>query len=56
LHTWSKEAYEAASRASGGAGDASGEAGGPETDGSHPGAGDPNVVDAEFEKVDDTKK
>jgi len=59
LHTWSKEAYEAASRAAGGTGDAgAGDAEGHDdtTGGSHPGGGDPNVVDAEFEKVDDTKK
>jgi molecular chaperone DnaK len=61
LHAWSKEAYEAASRARGGSeeGGASAGAGSAESSQGHGGSAeggrDPNVVDAEFEKVDDKK-
>ena len=58
LHAWSKEAYENAARANQGAGGEGGGAGaGPGPEGFQGGGaqGDPNVVDAEFEKVDDKK-
>ena len=59
LHAWSKEAYENAARANQGAGGEGGAggpgAGGPEGFQGGGAQGDPNVVDAEFEKVDDKK-
>jgi molecular chaperone DnaK len=56
LHAWSKQAYEAAAQAQREAAGAAGGGGGDDA-GAAAGAagGDPNVVDAEFEKVDDKK-
>jgi molecular chaperone DnaK len=58
LHAWSKERYEQATKSQEGAAGPEGAPGGEgfaDSGGAHPNQGDPNVVDAEFEKVDDKK-
>ncbi|MBI4863122.1 MAG: molecular chaperone DnaK [Candidatus Riflebacteria bacterium] len=56
LHAWSKEAYEAAAKAQQqSAGGDQGQSAGSGPGEPGPGGRDPNVVDAEFEKVDDNK-